>query len=274
MLNPFWRQPKQSRSAFSESFIAGQWSRAMNKALSSGGMGAFTPNIGDTCDWPVWWLRCPSGWWGVWPLSAHVWPGVRVVSAPVTRVFSTHYWESDPDHRDIIASLTSLSAPVTLSHHWPLSLVITTSISNPSHSATSKCRQRYLNLSSTLPKIPTKIYRLVLHSKELYFMGIRKHLFTDDWDWNLTKLLLFMNDGRWLLVSATIIGLSTIHCLWGDRGNEHENCSKNILHIQSCTHTACLAVHLGVTENEIFCQLFICFARCFCELCTSQLNNK
>ena len=77
------------------------------------------------------------GGWGPWGWSMS--PG--------------HYPGCDPGCRDIIPGVTSWSA-----HHVSCQQSQQPNLqSSPLYGHMSRCRQQYLNLASTLPKIPTKI---------------------------------------------------------------------------------------------------------------------
>ena len=108
--------------------------------------------------------------------------------------------------------------------------------SSPLYGHMSRCRQQYLNLASTLPKIPTKILGFQIRN-------ILKNCIS----WGLENICLYLpccltpkiefqlncTPAVWMTITdfcpAAIIGLRylryyySIHCL---RGNVHENCSK------------------------------------------------
>ena len=119
-----------SSEGLCKSFIAGKWSRAMNTALNSGGMGAYSER--HSCS------KYPD-MWGVWPLCEVGEPRSAGGLSPC------HYPESDPG--------VVTSSPVW--HHGQHIMGHVTGHSHPSQQTqspiqpTSECRQQYLNLSSS-----------------------------------------------------------------------------------------------------------------------------
>ena len=95
---------------------------------------------------------------------------------------------------------------------------------------TSECRQQYLNLWSTLPKIPSKILGFQIRNilKNCISWGLENIYLSTELlmarDWISTKLLL-LPLYEWITdsCSPSLLACVTIHCLMG---NGHEKCSK------------------------------------------------
>ena len=158
--------------------------------------------------------------WCVWPLYEV--GELRTVGG----LSPCHYPKSDP----------SVVTSSRVWHHGQHIMCHVTGHSHPSQQTqspiqpTSECRQQYLNLWSTLPKIPSKILGFQIRNilKNCISWGLENIYLSTELlkarDWISTKLLLlplyeWINDS----CSPSLLACVTIHCLMG---NGHEKCSK------------------------------------------------